>query len=173
MSFTKATYETDLIKSFGPNNPSRIYKYIDKIAGHNSLPISVTYNSTSATSDLEKASLFNVYFHSVFTCSTYTLPPLTVIPTPQCTCNDIVISEEEVFQEFSTLDPSKAAGCDSIGPRMLKHCALALYSIFHHLFSLSLHQSYIPAEWHIHLITPIHQSGDKSSVNNYRPISLL
>ena len=140
---------------------------------HNSIPISVTYSSTSATSDLEKASLFNVYFYSVHMQYTCTLPPLTVIRTLQCTCNNIVISEEEVLQELSTLDPSKAARCDSIGPRILKHCALALYSIFHHLFSLSLHQSYIPAEWCIHLITPIHKSGDKSSVNNYQPISLL
>ena len=116
MSSTKATYETNLIKSFGPNNPLRIYKNIN-VTGHNSIPISVTCNSTSATSDLEKASIFYVYFHSVFTRSTYTLPLLTVNPTPQCTCNDIVISEEEVFQDLSTLDPSKAAGCDSIGPR--------------------------------------------------------
>ena len=31
----------------------------------------------------------------------------------------------------------------------------------------------IPEEWRTHLITPILKSGDKSKVNNYRPISLL
>ena len=65
------------------------------------------------------------------------------------------------------------AGCDGIGPRLLKHCALPLCQPLHHLFSLSLSQSYIPAEWRLHLIKPIFKSGDRSLVQNYRPISLL
>ena len=38
---------------------------------------------------------------------------------------------------------------------------------------LSLSQQYVPEEWCIHCITPIHKLGDKSSVKGYRPISLL
>ena len=78
-----------------------------------------------------------------------------------------------MFHELTSLDPSKAAGCDKISPRLLRHCALALYQHFHHLVSLSLHQSYLPAEWHMHRITPIFKSRDISAVANYRPISLL
>ena len=74
---------------------------------------------------------------------------------------------------LTSLDPSKAAGCDGIGPRLLKHCALPLCQPLHHLFSLSISQSYIPAEWRLHLIKPIFKSGDRSLVQNYRPISLL
>ena len=118
MSSAKALYETVLIKSFSQNDPSKIYKYIDKVTGHNSIPISVSYKS-----DLEKASLFNKYFNSIFTRSTYTLPGLM---SPKCTCKDIAINEEEVFRVLSTLDPTKAAGCDNIGRRLLRHCALVL-----------------------------------------------
>ena len=42
-----------------------------------------------------------------------------------------------------------------------------------HLFSLSISQSYIPAELHLHLIKLLFKSEDRSLVQNYRPISLL
>ena len=72
-----------------------------------------------------------------------------------------------------SLDPSKAMGCDGISPRLLKHCALPLCQPLLHLFTLSLSQHYVPLEWRIHLIKPIWKSGNKNSVENYRPISLL
>jgi len=85
----------------------------------------------------------------------------------------INISESEAYNVLVTLDPTKAMGIDSTGPKLLKHCALALFQSLYHLFSLSLTQHYIPEEWRIHQITPIHKSGDRSLVNNYRPIALL
>ena len=69
--------------------------------------------------------------------------------------------------------PPKAMGCDGISPRLLKHCALPLCQPLLHLHTLSLSQHYVPLEWHIHLIKPIWKSGNKNSVENYRPISLL
>jgi hypothetical protein len=109
----------------------------------------------------------------VFTQSSFCIPPLEELPVPISTLSDIGLSEMDVFDAFSSLDPSKLMGVDGIGPKILKHCALALYKPIHHLFLLSLSQHYLPTEWRLHLITPIFKSGDKSSVRNYRPISLL
>ena len=70
------------------------------------------------------------------------------------------------------LDLQKSMGIDGIGPSVLNHSAMALFRPLHHLFLLSLSQNYIPEEWRVHLITPILESGDASSVANYRPIFL-
>ena len=121
-----AVFETQMIKSFDRNNASTLYSYINRITGHNSSPTSVMYGSSTATSDADKASLFNLYFHSVFCHSSYLLPSLSDIPNPPNTCSDIVITEEEVFSILSTLDTSKAVGHDKIGLNLLRHCALAL-----------------------------------------------
>ena len=79
----------------------------------------------------------------------------------------------DVFEVLSGLDTSKAKGLDGIGPSVLKFGALALYRPLHHLFMLCLSQHCLPGEWKIHGITPIHKSGERGRVSNYRPISLL
>ena len=117
--------------------------------------------------------LFNAFFHSIFTQSSYRIPPSEELPTPTSTLSDIGLSEMDVFQAFSSLDSSKSAGPDGISPKIFKYYALALYKPIHHIFMLSLSQHYLPVDWRLHLITPVYASGDKSSVHNYRPISLL
>ena len=87
--------------------------------------------------------------------------------------NLIDVSELDVFFTLSKLDISKATGSDGFGPKLLKFCAPAISTPIQHLFSLSLSQHCIPADWCIHSITPLFKSGDKSSVKNYRPISIL
>ena len=87
-------------------------------------------------------------------------------------CN-IDICESDVYKVLYGLDATKAKGLDGIGPSVLKHCALALYQPIHHLFRASIFLHQLPGEWKIHCITPIHKSGDRGAVSNYRPISLL
>ena len=52
-------------------------------------------------------------------------------------------------------------------------CATPLCTPLCHLFCVSTQSAHIPLEWRIHKIRPIFKAGDKSSVTNYRPISLL
>ena len=64
-------------------------------------------------------------------------------------------------------------GGDGIPPLFLEHCATALVDPVYYLFSQCLSQSYLPQEWHSHLIKPIPKTGDKSQISNYHPSSLL
>ena len=169
----KANFEQNLLLQFNSNNTSKIFDYIHSLAGQCGLPAHVHYKSTTAESDQDKAQLFNRYFHSIFTTSSFPLPNLTELPNIYPCLSTITITQEEVYRTLVCLQPDKAAGCDGIGPKLLKSCALSLYKVFHHLFNLSLSQSYIPLEWRVHTIKPIHKSGDRTSVENYRPISLL
>ena len=64
---------------------------------------------------------------------------------------------------------TKAAGIDSISPRILRHCASSLLTPICHLFISSITTGNIPTEWCTHCIISIHKSGNKTLVNNYRP----
>ena len=160
----KANFKQNLLQ-FNSNNASKIFDYSHSLAGQCGLPAHVHYKSTTAESDQDKAQLFN---HSIFTTSSFPLPNLTELPKIYPCLS--TITQEEVYQILVCLQP---AGGDGIGPKLLKSCALSLYEVFHHLFSLSLSQSCIPLEWRVHTMKPIHKSGDRTSVENYRPISLL
>ena len=167
----KADYESKLIESYHSRRhcSSAIHSYIRSITGQNSLPAVMTLDNQFAVSDEEKASLFNHYFYSVFTTSSFPLPPISELTKPSSFIDAVIFNELDALR---SLDGSKAMGCDDISPVVLKHCAIALYQPLYHLFPLSISQYYLPLEWRTHLIKPIHKSGDKPSVRNYRPISL-
>ena len=109
----------------------------------------------------------------MFTTSSYRLPPLDEIDTPTSVVTNITLSDSDVYSALTSLDPTKSSGTDGIGPKLLKVGAIALYIHLHHLFKLCLSKCSIPSEWKIHRIIPLFKAGDKTSVQNYRPISLL
>ena len=173
ISLAKLNYESSLINNLTSLNCAKVFNHIRYITQSSDIPSSMYLDNSSACSDKDIAILFNKYFHSVFASSSSPLPPLSDLP-PMCnTLTSISIEDLDVFQALVSLNPSKAMGCDDISPRILRSCALGLYVPLHHLFCLSLSSSVLPAEWSVHVISPIHKSGDRSSVRNYRPISLL
>ena len=113
--------------------------------------------------------LFNKYFHSIYTSSLHSLPVKWNLD--ESSFADI--SATEVSEELIALDTTKAKGIDAVGPILLKHSALALYQPLCHLFVQSVKEHRIPAECKIYKITPIHKSGERQVIANYRPISLL
>ena len=84
----KSMYESQLVQSFaGPHN-AKIFDYVRSLSRKSSIPVTVFLNDLSATSDIEKAELFNNFFHSVFTKSPSILPNMDSIPLPpSCLCS--------------------------------------------------------------------------------------
>ena len=74
MKFAKHNYESHLINNLATKNSSDIYKYISSISNSQQVPTTIYFNDLSASGDLERAELFNKYFHSVYTSSPFTLP---------------------------------------------------------------------------------------------------
>jgi len=121
----------------------------------------------------DQPQLFNKFFHSVFTHSSYDLPTSADLLVCNETLSNINISAADVFQALHSLDPNKASDIDNINPALLKYCAEPLTTPIHHLFILSLWSQSLSQEWCTHHIVPVFKSGDHTSVTNYRPISLL
>ena len=176
ISTAKQNFQSDLAMDLARGHPSGIYKYIRKLTKSSVFPTSMKDGPHSASNDDDITELFNKYFFSVFKPSnakSTQLEDLSHIPLPTETMCSVDFSEEDVFTELQRLTPDKAMGIDGISPKTLKVCALGIYQPVYHLFRLCFNTNRLPTEWKTHCIIPIFKSGNKSSVRNYRPISLL
>ena len=74
---------------------------------------------------------------------------------------------------LAQLNPSKAPGQDNFPPRFLKDGASTIGEPLAHIINLSLRTSVVPGKMKIAKVIPLFKSGSKTSVENYRPISIL
>lgn len=169
INMARSNWERNLVDEFAGNSNHKIFNHIGSLTRDMSLPQLMVYGTKEATDDLDKAELFNEFFHSV-----QSKPSVTQPGVARClSIDDLKIDPADTFQVLSSLDTNKAMGIDGISPRVLKFCACAIYEPLTHLFQLCIDQGYLPQEWKLHVITPIFKSGDRSMIRNYRPISLL
>ena len=85
---------------------------------------------------------------------------------------DFAIDFRMVRKILSSLNQNKSQGPDGINGKILKNCASSIAYPVTLLFNLSFSQGQIPSEWKLANIVPIHKKGNKTKVENYRPISL-
>ena len=67
----------------------------------------------------------------------------------------------------------KSSGIDEIASKLCKDAFLVLQDHITHLFNCSLRKGIFPNDWKTAKVIPLFKGGDKESVNNYRPVSLL
>ena len=128
---------------------------------------------TFIMSDTAKADLFNRYFYSVFTdedCSN--LSSLRKSSKPSSIIHSINFTPQDVFQELSRLDPTKACGPDLLTPLLLKKSAEFICGSLCNLFNQSMSMGTLPEDWTSANVVPVFKKGDRRIVANYRPISL-
>jgi len=171
----KSDYESQLVLNFAHSHSNKIFNtYLAQGDKLTSLVMQMFHNYYQASSDQEKAQLFNTYFYSVFSSNNTTSESVLPSYTGTHTLHSVEVNESEVLPILYSLDINKAAGIDNIGPRVLRFCASSLLKPICHLFTASLSTGGVPTQWHAHCcVTSIYKYGDKSLVSNYQPISLL
>ena len=82
-------------------------------------------------------------------------------------------SQDDIAKIIQNLDPNKAHGHDNISIRMLKICGSSIYKPLEMIFKQCIETGVFPSEWKKASIVPIHKKGDKQTLENYGPVSLL
>jgi len=94
-----------------------------------------------ASSDYDKAHLFNKFIHNLYKKSVLNFAPQLSLSDTLFT---IDFSKLEVYDALCKLKSNKAMWIGSIGPLVLKTCAALLTKSLHHLFTLSIKYSIMP-----------------------------
>ena len=81
--------------------------------------------------------------------------------------------KNEVAQIINALKNKKSVGHDGLSNEMLKHCSPVIEKYLSEAFNMSISKRKFPEYLKLAKVVPIFKKGDKTSPENYRPISLL
>ena len=83
------------------------------------------------------------------------------------------VSENFVNTELSKINPNKSYGIDGIQARFIKDSASEIKLPITYIINLSIDSNTVPTDFKYAKVTPLYKKGNKSQVENYRPISIL
>jgi len=83
------------------------------------------------------------------------------------------VEAEDIEKILRCSKVNKATGLDGLSPRLLRLTAPALAKSLATIFNASLERGEVPSEWKVANVSPVFKAGDKGSMRNYRPLSVL
>ena len=83
------------------------------------------------------------------------------------------VSEMFVHKELSKMKANKATGLDKISAQLLRDAAWVIAPALTHIINSSLKLGKFPSRWKCAKVTALFKQGDRTIMDNYRPISVL
>jgi hypothetical protein len=165
------------------NNTREIWsltnKYLNRTAARLSPPIELTLNNRKITGEKNVAETFNKYFTDI---GTELAKEINFEPDAfkqylkskiSTTLSIQSINESQLDEVIKSLKQKTSMGWDNISNQLLKQIYPEIKQPLLKLINYSIVKGYVPAEWKLAKIVPIHKSGPMDNCGNYRPISLL
>lgn len=83
------------------------------------------------------------------------------------------VGENELIRQISSLRNGSSPGDDGVDAVTIKNVHTDLIKPLRHIINLIFKTGKVPSHFKVSIVTPVHKSGDKSNINNFRPISVI
>ena len=177
----KKRYFSDNLK-VSKGNPCKTWNLINELTSRNTskstniLEIQVDNRIISSPGDMAEA--FNDHFTNIGQVLAQEVPAAEVNPEFYLSHTDKAFhlktpSLDVVFNLLRNIDEKKATGLDMIRSKLLKMAASIFTPSLTAIFTKSIITGIYPTEWKMARVTPVFKKGEKSDLNNYRPISVI
>lgn len=149
-------------------NPKLFWSYIKNRKQTRGLPEVMYLNDSISSNNAEIANLFAKNFSSVYSRE-IVVPP--EFPSDHFVGTDrIILRSYEVEKELGNLGEKTPGGPDNIKAIFFLKCAQFLSGPLTRLFNESLQAGIFPDKWKVAFILPVHKTGKKHDIKNYRPV---
>lgn len=121
-----------------------------------------------------KVNVFNEYFVSQATLSNNDSAEIPFLPRWSPDSLSVITTDEQMVRHLlSSVNTSKACGCDGISNKIIRLCCEGLYKPFTSLINTSFRLGQYPSAWKLANVLPLFKKDDRQLKTNYRPVSLL
>ena len=179
----KITYYSEKFSTH-QNNPKKFWQTVNEatdteIKSSSSIIEIINNNGSTVRKSKDIANEFNKYFtcigHNIVSKirKTQINPNIVENTVPSSSMFLFPIDEDEIISLVKSLKNNVAPGIDGITNKTLKIIAEQIAKPLTHVFNLCISQGVFPATLKYAVVVPLHKSGDRKNLNNYRPISLL
>ena len=154
------------------SQPQNLWSFINSKKSNSRIPGRMSYDGNVSDNPSSIVESFANYFSSVYT------PPHNVnmevnVNTNMPNVNIDMFSVSQVVKAIKSSMGCTSVGDDEIPYWIVDECAETFAIPLTCIINRSIALCEFPKAWKIARVVPIHKSGDRSDIKNYRPISVL
>lgn len=152
-----------------------IIKNVTRDSPRNSDIHEVLFNNDILSNPIDIANAFNDYSINITNSINYYKQNYDTSNIKTCSDTIFLIPTDcqEIVKIIQLLNSTKSTGYDDIQTHILKRSKLQIAPVLSYLINMSLESGCFPEPLKVTLIKPLHKKGCKTTLGNYRPISLI